>query len=92
MKQNDRNRPQQIEQFGLGIQVFKIDPKQDHDPSHKRKAMQHIENPKAPAPLRPLPTVTQNSLKTHKKPLHLPSLSTEKKLSATYTEPRRQTL
>jgi hypothetical protein len=50
MKKNDRKpipqQPATLEEFGLGIQVFKIDSKADHDPQRQRRAIQNIENPK----------------------------------------------
>lgn len=105
MKKNDRKpipqQPVAPEEFGLGIQVFKIDSKVDHDPQRQRKAIQNIENPKQAehnkptafqrAPERGKPDRSQ--MQQTKKPHILPSLSTEKKWSATcQTEPRKNTV
>jgi hypothetical protein len=81
MKNNHKasSQPQMassVDQFGLGIQVFKIENSKltaTEDKNKQRKAIKQIENPNFS---RNIPSAT-------KKPHVLPSLSTEKKLAAT---------
>ena len=73
MKGSDKKGSQPVmsssaDQFGLGIQVFKIESSKvvQDDRSKQRKAIKNIENP----------TFTKSSAPITKKPHVLPSLST----------------
>jgi hypothetical protein len=87
MKNSDKKAGSQpamfsADQFGLGIQVFKIESsKLANDDKNKRKAIKNIENP----------AFTKSSAPIPKKPHVLPSLSVEKKMAnTTLKEPSRE--
>lgn len=69
IKANSHSQISPLEEFGLGIQVFKIDSTKaaEQDRRKPRQMMKHIENP-----------MQKTVANTQKKPHILPSLSLEK--------------
>ena len=78
------------EQFGLGIQVFKIEAGKEEERQKGRKAIKQIENPKRPKQPQPVPshfvkspselvkTPDNRKMTAERKQRILPSLSQEK--------------